>query len=149
MPRCTSALDSVRDNDGVMRSATTVHTAVAKPIAGPLTLLLGVVIAGFVAPAAAGAEPGCPEFRNPATGACEPYVVPSDTEYGGEEAFLAESATLFALSTGEDVLELGYSICRSLGRGTPPEEIAHKMISGGVDATSAVTVVAKAQKLLC
>lgn len=119
------------------------------PIVGLLIFLAGVLAAALVVPAAAGAEPGCPEFQNPTTGACEPYVIPSESKYGGEDAFLTESATLFVLSSGEDVLELGYSICRSLGRGTPPDEVVQKMISGGVDATSAVTVVAKAQKLLC
>lgn len=119
------------------------------PLVGLLTFLTGVLVAALVAPAAAGADPGCPEFRDPTTGACEPYVVPSESEYGGEDAFLTESATLFALSTRDEVLELGYSICRSLGRGAAPKEIAKKLISGGIDKTSAVTVVFNAQKLLC
>ncbi len=114
-----------------------------------LTLVVSVLIGGLVAPTIAAADPGCPEFRNPATGVCEPYVVPSDTEYSGEDAFLAESGTLFALSTGEEVLELGYSICRALARGTPLGEIAQEMINGGIDETSAVEVLANAHKLLC
>lgn len=114
-----------------------------------LTCVVSVLIAGFVAPTIAAADPGCPEFRNPATGVCEPYVVLSDTEYSGDDAFLAESGTLFALSTGEDVLELGYSICRGLALGTPPGVIAQEMINGGIDETSAVQVLANAHKLLC
>ncbi|WP_168141119.1 DUF732 domain-containing protein [Mycolicibacterium frederiksbergense] len=127
---------------------TTCCVASARAFAA-LSVLTGALVAALVAPAIANAEPGCLEFRNPVTGACEPYVVNSDVEYHGEAAFLTESGTLFAGSTGEDVLELGYSICRSLGRGTPPNEIAQKMVSGGVDTTSAVQVLKNAQKLLC
>lgn len=133
MMRCESLRSSVRNKQG----------------ARLLTTLVGVLVAGAVAPATASADPGCPEFLNPTTGACEPYVVASETEYGGESAFLTKSGTLFALSTGDDILELGYSICRSLESGTRPNEIAQEMISGGIDATSAVKVLANAQELLC
>jgi hypothetical protein len=97
----------------------------------------------------AGAEPGCPEFRNPATGACEPYVVPSETGYGGEDAFLSASRTLFAGSPAEDVLALGHVICRGIGRGRSPNDLAQQLVSNGADETSAVRVVVNAQKLLC
>lgn len=127
----------------------TCCAATAQRIAALAAVSVGVAIAVVAEPMVAVAEPGCPEFRNPATGACEPYVVTSGTEYRGEDAFLAESATLFALSTSDEILELGYSICRSVGRGTPVREIAQSMISGGIDPTSAVKVLANAQGLLC
>lgn len=116
---------------------------------GTLLVVTSALVPSLVAPTTVSAEPGCPEFRNPVTGACEPYVVTSDTDYHGESAFLTESGTLFAGSTGDDVLELGYSICRSLRHGTPANEIAQKMVSGGIDATSAVEVLKNAQQLLC
>lgn len=112
-------------------------------------LAASAVVAGFVAPNTATADPGCPEFRNPATGACEPYVVSSQSPYRGEDAFLAQSRTLFAGSTAEDVLELGNALCRGIERGRTPGDLATQLTSGGIDETSAVRVVINAQKLLC
>lgn len=112
-------------------------------------LVASAVVAGFIAPNTATADPRCPEFRNPATGACEPYIVSSQSPDKGEDAFLAQSRTLFAGSTAEDVLELGNALCRGIQRGRTPGDLATQLITGGIDETSAVRVVTNAQKLLC
>jgi hypothetical protein len=125
-------------------------------IIGLFAVLAGALIAGFVAPASSNAEPGsgCPEdyFPAPVTYKCERYFTPAPEyapEYVGEDAFLAQSRTLFALSPDSDVLELGYSICRGIARGKSASDIKAMLVNGGIDKTSAVAVVINAQKMLC
>lgn len=105
---------------------------------------------GFIAPASSDADPGCQpgNFRDPSTHTCVPYVTtgPAPT---GEDAFLSESATLFAGSTSEDILALGHSICQGIARGRSPNDIAQQLVRNGIDASSATHVVINARKLLC
>lgn len=117
---------------------------------GVVMFWVAALILGAIAPASSDADPGCPpgDFRDPSTHTCVPYVTTGPVPVG-EDAFLSESATLFAGSTGDDILKLGHSICQAIARGRSLSDIAQQLVSNGVDKTSAVHVVANARKLLC
>ena len=115
-----------------------------------LAAMVGVAsMAAFVASTSATADPGCLEFRNPATGICEPYFLPAPPPPVGVDTYLSNALPLFAASTEDDVLVLGQSVCKGIERGKSLSEIRDIMVRGGVEVKSADTVAISARRNLC
>jgi hypothetical protein len=67
----------------------------------------------------------------------------------GEAGFLRDNRSSFAGNSSEDLLKLGYAICKGLASGGSENSIKTKLIRGGVDEVSAGAVVISAQMYLC
>ena len=96
---------------------------------------------------AAGANPNCPEFRNPATGACEPYVIPAPPPAApapagsaAEHGFLNEVRPARLPYTDASILKLGYKVCQVFDPLMPGGDTAHQV----ADATGMSLAVADA-----
>ncbi len=113
-----------------------------------LAAIVGVaLLSAFVAPASATASPGCPEFRNPATGACEPYVIPAPPPAApapagsaAEQGFLNEVRPARLPYADASILKLGYKVCQVFDPLMPGGDTAHQV----ADATGMSLAVADA-----
>jgi len=113
-----------------------------------LAAIVGVALmSAFVAPTSATASPGCPEFTNPATGACEPYVIPAPPPAApapagaaAEQGFLNEVRPARLPYTDASILKLGYQVCQVFDPLMPGSDIARQV----ADATGMSLVMADA-----
>lgn len=113
-----------------------------------LAAIVGVALMSpFVAPISATASPGCPEFTNPKTGACEPYFLPAPPPGppapagpAAEQAFLNEVRPARLPYTDATILKLGYKICQVFDPLMPGGDTVHQV----ADATGMSLVMADA-----
>jgi hypothetical protein len=149
-------------HQGTMVAASLKH--VAKPgvriqvrIIG-LAAMVGVaLIAAFAAPTSATASPGCPEFTNPKTGACEPSVIPAPPPAApapagsaAEQGFLNEVRPARLPYTDANVLKLGYRICQVFDPSMPGGDTVHQVAAAtGISLAMADAFDFAALKYLC
>ncbi len=123
-----------------------------------LAAMVGVALmAAFVAPTSATADPGCSEFRNPATGACEPYFLPApppappaSAGSAAEQAFLNEVRPARLPYSEANILKLGYKVCQVFVPFMPGQDIVHQVADAtGISLAMAGAFNFAALKYLC
>lgn len=123
-----------------------------------LAAMVGVaVMAAFVVPTSAVASPGCPEFRNPATGACEPYFLPppppaapAPAGSAAERGFLNEVRPARLPYTDASILKLGYKVCQVFDTLMSGGDTAHQVADAtGMSLAMADAFNFAALKYLC
>ena len=123
-----------------------------------LAAMVGIALmSAFVAPTSATASPGCPEFTNPKTGACEPYFIPAPPPAApapagsaAEQTFLNEVRPARLPYTDATILKLGYKICQVFDPSMPGGDTAHQVAAAtGMSLTMADAFNFTALKYLC